>query len=80
MNDTEQLENIGFEELLERLEESVDMLESGDLPIEGALQIFEDGIKLSKELAKRLAAAEKKIAKLTTDASGEPIVEDFEEE
>jgi len=80
MNDTEQLENIGFEELLERLEESVDMLESSDLPIEGALQIFEDGIKLSKELAKRLAAAEKKIAKLTADESGEPIVEDFEEE
>ncbi len=80
MEDVKELDNESFDELLRKLEENVDVLESGEVPLEKALEVFEEGIKLSKELTRRLVAAEEKIAKLTTDPSGGPAIEDFEEE
>jgi exodeoxyribonuclease VII small subunit len=63
-----------FEQLLERLRVIVEMLEDGELPLEKSLELFEEGIRLSRLGAGRLDAAERRIEELlaSDDAKGEP--------
>jgi exodeoxyribonuclease VII small subunit len=64
------MSNLKFEEALGRLEEIVKALEKGDLPLERSLQIFEEGVKLSKTCLKMLDEAEKKVEILLADKDG----------
>ncbi len=57
-------EEIKFEDALEQLEEIVEKLETGDLPLEEALKAFEEGIKLSRFCSEQLNEAELRIEKL----------------
>jgi exodeoxyribonuclease VII small subunit len=50
-----------FEECLERLEKIVDQLERGDIPLEQALALFEEGMKLSNSCRSELETAEGKV-------------------
>lgn len=50
-----------FEQALEELEQLVERLEAGDLPLEEALSDFERGVKLTRECQKKLASAEQKV-------------------
>jgi exodeoxyribonuclease VII small subunit len=50
-----------FEECLQRLEKIVDELEKGDIPLENALALFEEGIQLSNSCRKELEDAEGKV-------------------
>ncbi len=50
-----------FEESLNELEALVRELESGDLPLEKALEKFEQGVKLSEACRKKLEEAERKV-------------------
>ena len=59
-----------FETSLAELEEIVNKLESGDLPLEASLELFETGIKLSRECRERLASAERRIEILMKEADG----------
>lgn len=59
-----------FEQSLARLEKIVDLLEQGDVPLEGAIELYEEGIELSKECMETLSKAELKIKKLNKDMSG----------
>ena len=52
---------VAFEAALERLETVVDRLESGDLELESALASFEEGVRLTKQCAEQLDAAERRI-------------------
>jgi len=47
-----------FEECLERLEKIVAELEKGDVPLDQALQLFDEGMKLSGSCRKELEDAE----------------------
>jgi len=49
-----------FEKGLERLEKIVKELEQGDLPLERALELFEEGMKLSGNCRRQLEEAENK--------------------
>lgn len=69
---------IKFEKALKRLEEIVEELEKGELDLDRSLQIFEEGIKMSRICSKRLQEAEKKIEILTKDESGKLKAELFE--
>ena len=60
-----------------RLESIVEELERGDLNIDKSLEIFEEGIKMSRLCSKKLNEAEAKIEKLTKDKKGELITELF---
>jgi exodeoxyribonuclease VII small subunit len=60
-----------FEEALKKLESIVEAMETGDLPLEGLLQRFEDGTRLLKLCQARLNQAELKIQKLEKNAAGE---------
>ena len=67
---------ISFEKAMERLEEIVASLESGEYPLEGSLKLFEEGIKLVKLCNSKLESVEGAIKKLT-NVEGEMIEEDF---
>jgi exodeoxyribonuclease VII small subunit len=59
-----------FEEALGRLEALVARLEAGELPLEQALQAFEEGVKLTRLCAGRLEDAERRVRLLTRRADG----------
>jgi exodeoxyribonuclease VII small subunit len=50
-----------FEDCLQRLERILEELEKGEIPLERALQLFEEGMQLSNSCRKELDEAEGKI-------------------
>jgi exodeoxyribonuclease VII small subunit len=68
-----------LEKALNDLENLVEELESGDLPLENAMQKFEEGIKLTRGCQAALKDAEQKVEILLQSAGGEEL-EDFEVE
>jgi exodeoxyribonuclease VII small subunit len=72
------MKDIKFEDALQRLEQIVDQLEGGDLPLEDSLKVFEEGVALARRCAKYLEEAEKRIELLTKDESGLLKIELFE--
>lgn len=69
-----------FEASLEALEKIVRELEQGDLPLEKSLELFEQGIRLSRECQERLAQAERRIEILLRDNQGRSVVTAFAHE
>jgi exodeoxyribonuclease VII small subunit len=67
-----------FESSLEALEQIVRELERGDLSLEKSLELFEQGIRLSRECQERLNQAERRIEVLLCDNQGHPVVSSFE--
>ena len=68
---------IKFEKAIQRLEKIVDDLEKGEMDIDKSLEIFEEGIKMSRVCSKKLNEAEAKIEKLTKAQKGELVTELF---
>ena len=68
-----------FEASLEALERIVQELEQGDLPLEKSLELFEEGIGLSRQCQERLSQAERRIEVLLRDNQGRPVVSAFED-
>jgi exodeoxyribonuclease VII small subunit len=68
-----------FEASLEALERIVRQLEDGDLPLEKSLELFEQGIRLSRECQERLSQAERRIEILLRDNQGRPVAAAFNE-
>jgi len=66
-----------FENSLKRLEEIVNKMEQGDLPLEEALACFEEGVKAAAGCQKLLREAELKIESLRLDNGGELVKEPF---
>jgi len=67
-----------FEQSFQQLESIVRRLESEELPLDESLQLFEEGIRLSRFCHQRLEEVEKKIELILADAKGNPRVEPFE--
>jgi exodeoxyribonuclease VII small subunit len=59
-----------FEQAMKQLEQIVQDLESGDIPLEKAIKKFEEGVELSKFCSKKLDESEKRITILSQDATG----------
>jgi len=59
-----------FEKALKRLSSIVAGLEKGDLPLEESLQLFEEGVKLSRYCSDRLEEAERRINVLVKGKGG----------
>jgi len=59
-----------FEQSLKQLEKIVEDLESGELPLEKALQKFEEGIKLSRSCSSQLDEIDRQITILLKDQAG----------
>jgi len=67
-----------FEKAFQQLESIVKRLESEELPLDEALQLFEQGIGLSRFCNQKLEEVEKKIELILADAKGQPRTEPFE--
>jgi exodeoxyribonuclease VII small subunit len=67
-----------FEAQLASLERIVRELERGDLPLEQSLELFEQGVKLSRECQERLNEAERRIELLLRAGDGSTIAVPFE--
>ncbi|MBD1378791.1 exodeoxyribonuclease VII small subunit [Bacillus sp. IB182487] len=52
---------VSFEEAMEQLEKIVEKLEEGDVPLEKAIDFFQDGMKLSKLCHDKLQKVEKQM-------------------
>jgi len=52
---------LSFEAGLQELEQIVKEMESGDLPLERALELFEKGMKISEDCRKQLEEAETRV-------------------
>ncbi len=67
-----------FETSLHRLEQIVKKLEGGDLPLDDAMKLFEEGIQLSQQCQKQLEEAENKVEVLLKKADGKVVARKFE--
>ena len=68
-----------FESSTERLASIVAQLESGELPLEESLRLFEEGVQVARAAQKRLDEAEQRVEELLgVSEQGEPLTRDFE--
>ncbi|MDH3975947.1 MAG: exodeoxyribonuclease VII small subunit [Deltaproteobacteria bacterium] len=67
-----------FEKDLKKLEAIVAKLEGGEVPLEESMELFEEGVKLSRLCSERLDRAGKKIEILTKDDKGQIKSEPFQ--
>ncbi len=77
---TKKAQKTSFESSLKRLETIVEALEGGKVSLDEAVELYEEGIKLSRECAERLKATELKIRKLAKSAGEDFEVSDVEKE
>lgn len=64
--------SIDFEQSLDALQATVELLESGDLSLEDALQTFEKGIGLTRDCQQALDSAQQRIM-LLLEQNGQPV-------
>ena len=72
------MKEIRFEEAIKRLEEIVNRLEAGDIPLDDSIKLFEEGVKLYQICLKRLDEAEKKVEILLKYKNGIRLLKPFE--
>lgn len=73
-------QSMTFEASLKRLDEIVSRMERGDVPLEEALSLFEEGTALVKSCTKLLDEAELKVVRLTKGNDGAPEETEFTDE
>jgi len=74
----ESMEQLSFEEAFTQLEAAVLALQDGQLPLERALQYYQEGMKLAQHCSKLLQEAELTVQRLTEDNAGALSVEPLE--
>lgn len=70
---------LSFEAAMQRLEQIVQVMESGDIPLEESLKLFREGTELLEFCSKTLDTAEMEIQKVVMRPSA-PAFEDFADE
>lgn len=63
---------LSFEEALKRLEEIVHALETGNAPLDKAIELYSEGDRLRAHCAARLKDAQARIEKIVLDRDGQP--------
>jgi len=69
-----------FEEAMEELEDVVERLEGGDIPLEASLAAFERGVSLVRLLHARLDAVQTRIEELTRNERGEAVAKPLDDD
>jgi exodeoxyribonuclease VII small subunit len=64
-----------FETAMKQLEQIVQDLETGDMPLEKAIKKFEEGIQISRYCSEKLDESEKRITLLMRDSDGKKVFE-----
>ena len=79
MNDKTKEKSLDFEKSLAKLENIIEALEEGDLPLNESIKTFDEGVKLTKHCQELLTKAELKIQKLLEKDDGALDLEDFDD-
>ena len=66
-----------FEENINELESIITSLEKGEVPLDECIELFEKGVKISKECITMLDNAEQKIKLLSENDEGQIVESDF---
>jgi exodeoxyribonuclease VII small subunit len=64
------IDTLSFEDALRALETIVRQLESGDVPLEDSISLYEKGEKLRQHCQKRLDAAQARIERIVAGPDG----------
>lgn len=67
------MENITFEQAMNRLEEIVSALENNQISLEKSVELFQEGIQLTKLCNDKLDGIENKVAKILVDGKLEDL-------
>ncbi len=78
-NETTEIQELTFEEALRELQSIVDKLETGQVTLEEAIEMYERGVKLSKYCIEKLTQAELRIKKIVKDENQGFTLLDFED-
>ena len=70
MSEQKSPEQMSFEEAIRELEQVVNRLERGDVALDESIALYERGAALRKRCEAKLAEAEEKVRRITTDDSG----------
>jgi exodeoxyribonuclease VII small subunit len=70
---TDDIKSMSFEQALAALDEIVDNLERGDVPLEQSISIYERGEALKKHCDTLLKAAEDRVEKIRLSRDGAPV-------
>ncbi len=65
------MDDLSFEEALNKLENAVSKLENGEIKLDEAFKMFEDGIKFAKICEDKLKEVEEKVTKIINDGKEE---------
>jgi len=61
------LDELSFEEAIEKLEKIVEKLEQGDVPLEKAIDYFQEGMKLSKLCNDKLTNVQNRMVEILSE-------------
>ena len=70
------MQKMTFEQAIKRLEEIVDLLENNETSLDDSVELFQEGVQLSKYSSKKLGNVENKVSKILIDGQ----LEDFDVE
>ena len=71
------VESLSIEQAMERLENLVREMETGQMPLDRLISSYEEGVQLAGLCQEKLDAAAKKIQVIAKNASGQTKLEDF---
>ena len=69
-----------FEKAIDKLEDLIEQIESGEVGLEQAIEQYEQGQALIKRCRGILDKAERRIAELTQDKDGEPVITEADDQ
>jgi exodeoxyribonuclease VII small subunit len=72
------MDTLSFEQAFEQLEAAVEALQDGQMPLERALNYYEEGMKLAQRCNELLEKAELRVQQLRVTSEGKPVLEPFE--
>ncbi|SFF54502.1 Exodeoxyribonuclease VII small subunit [Halobacillus alkaliphilus] len=64
---TQKEDQLSFEEAMKQLEDLVEKLETGEVPLEKAIQYYQEGMKLSKICSEKLGSVEKQMQQILNE-------------
>ena len=76
--ETQTIDTLSFEDALRALETIVRQLESGDVPLEDSISLYEKGEKLRQHCQKRLDAAQARIERIVAGPDGAASTQPFD--
>lgn len=67
-----EIQDMSFEDAMKELEQVVNQLERGEVPLDKSIALYERGAALKAHCARLLKAAEERVEKITLGENGQP--------